>query len=98
MAEFVQLLQTAGPNINEIAKRMKVHKETARYWYREKLVAKGYVVHAVVDYRRLGLKRMLVIGRLSEEYRSKADRLVLGVDGHSYIANYFRQPCPRTSL
>ncbi len=90
MAEFVQLLQTAGPNINEIAKRMKVHKETARYWYREKLVAKGYVVHAVVDYRRLGLKRMLVIGRLSEEYRSKADRLVLGVDGHSYIANYFR--------
>jgi DNA-binding Lrp family transcriptional regulator len=88
MAEFVKQVEEVGSNINEVARRMGMFKETARYWYRWKFVEKGIGLGASVDYKALGFKRLLVISRVNREYRPLVQELFLAMDNKWYVTGY----------
>ena len=41
---LVKAMTKSGPHINRIAAELGIYKETARYWYKEILLKKGYTV------------------------------------------------------
>ena len=59
MPEVVKLLTELGPNIDIIARKTGVFKETVRYWYKAKILGKGMAVQAVPNEAALGMKRGL---------------------------------------
>ncbi len=72
-AQFIKLLTELGPQVTDIASRIRVHKETVRYWYHS-LLQQGFTVQASYDYEKLGMKRLVMLGcrelnpqRLEEE-------------------------------
>src|SRR5437879_12269451 len=60
MAEFVRTISRLGPNINTVSKSVGVFKETGRYWYKKKLLARGFAVQASLAYEMLGLKYIIM--------------------------------------
>jgi len=76
IAAMVKLITKDGPQINQVARELRVHKETARYWYKEKLLKKGYTVQAVPNHEKLGLRRVIAIGEFSQAFRPYADAIL----------------------
>lgn len=86
--EFVKNIEEVGPNVAELARRMGIDKKTARDWYRAKLANKGVKLRLRADYRVLGLRRVLVVARVNEDYRKLVQELFLAMDNHWYITGY----------
>lgn len=88
VAALVRLISTYGPQVNRIARELGVHKETARYWYREKLVKKGYTVQAIPNHERLGLKRVVALVEFSEMFRPYADAILMAMSELCYLSSF----------
>lgn len=90
MARFVRLLEELGPDVNQIARRMNVYKETARYWYRKKVVGKGYSILGSAAHLKLGLRRLIIIARVEPAYREHVQNLFVDMDGLWYVVGFSR--------
>jgi len=88
IAALVKLITKYGPQINRIARELGVHKETARYWYKEKLLKKGYTVQAVPNHEKLGLRRVVAIAEFSEEFRPYADAILMAMSELCYLVSF----------
>jgi len=77
-----------GPDIAGISRRMHVHEETLRYWYKEKLAKKGITHHAIPSYRRLGLERAIVEIEFAPQYRPIATRILSEMGERSYLGAF----------
>src|SRR5438477_3870875 len=62
-ARIVELLVRYGPNIEEIARATGIFRETVRYRCKKRIWERGLTVHAVLDYERLGMGKILAIAR-----------------------------------
>jgi hypothetical protein len=71
-----------------IARELGVHKETTRYWYKEKLLKKGYTLTAVPNYERLGLRRMVALAEFSERFRPYADSILTAMSELCYLSSF----------
>jgi DNA-binding Lrp family transcriptional regulator len=85
---MVKLITKYGPEINRIARELRIHKETARYWYKEKLLKKGYTVQAVPNHEKLGLRRVIVLAEFSDEFRSYADAILMAMSELCYLTSF----------
>lgn len=88
--EFVRLLEEFGPKINKIARRLGLHKETARYWYHQKIVGNGFVVQAVPDYGRLGLTRIVAVVKVNPGFKPIAPRIFEKMAHESFLSYFAR--------
>ena len=88
IAAMVNLITKYGPEINRIARELGIHKETARYWYKEKLLKKGYTVQAVPNHEKLGLKRVVAFAEFSEEFRPYADAILMAMSELCYLTSF----------
>jgi len=85
---MVKLITKYGPEINRIARELQIHKETARYWYKEKLLKKGYTVQAVPNHEKLGLRRVIALVGFSDEFRSYADAILMAMSELCYLTSF----------
>ena len=90
IGEMVKLITRYGPQINRIARELRVHKETARYWYKEKLLKKGYTVQAVPNHEKLGLMRVVVLAEFSELFKPYADAILMAMSELSYLTSFMK--------
>jgi len=90
MAAMVKLLTKYGPQINRIARELGIHKETARYWYKEKLLKNGYTVQAVPNNEKLGLRRIVAIVEFSEDFRPYADAILMAMSELCYLTSFMK--------
>jgi len=88
IAAMVKLISKYGPQVNRIARELGVHKETARYWYREKLLKKGYTVQAVPNHEKLGLRRVVALAEFSESFKPYADAILMALGELSYLSSF----------
>ena len=88
IAMMVKLITKYGPEINRIARELQIHKETARYWYKEKLLKKGYTVQAVPNHEKLGLRRVIALVGFSDEFRSYADAILMAMSELCYLTSF----------
>jgi hypothetical protein len=90
IAELVKLITKEGPQITQIARELGVHKETARYWYKERLLKRGYTVQAVPNHERLGLTRVVALVEFSETFRPYADAILMAMSELCYLNSFAR--------
>ncbi len=89
-AQLVQLLSEIGPDIPEIARKLGQFKESVRYRYKEKILNKGMTVQGVIDYDRLGLKRVMAVVDLAEEYRSYAESIFTSMNELCFLTHFYK--------
>jgi len=85
---MVKLLTEYGPQINRIAREVRIHKETARYWYKERLLKKGYTMTAVPNYEKLGLERVVALAEFSGKFIPYADAILMAMSELSYLSSF----------
>jgi hypothetical protein len=90
LAQMVKVIGQIGPDIPEIARRIKAYKETVRYWYKENLIKKGFAVSAMVNHSKLGLTRMVILADLEENFESYAPTLFTAMNELCYIVGFER--------
>ena len=90
---MVQLISEIGPDIPEVARRLKQYKESVRYRYKQKILNKGFAVQAAVDHERLGLKRVSCVVEFGEVYRPYADSILSVMSELCYVV-YFASTDP----
>jgi len=88
IAMMVKLITRYGPQINRIARELQIHKETARYWYKEKLLKKGYTVQAVPNHEKLGLRRVIAVAEFSDGFKSYADAILMAMSELCYLTSF----------
>ncbi len=89
MPRFVDDLMEFGPVIPEIARRMREHRETVRYWYKT-LLRRGFTIQASVNFEKLGLRRVVAIVRFSPEYDSYGEPILTAMSELCYLQSYVR--------
>ena len=90
MAEFVKAIGVRGPDIAEVSKSVGVHKETARYWYKAKLLGRGFAVQAAVAYERLGLKYVVMVVEFGDDVEEYANPILRAMSELCYVRYYNR--------
>ena len=88
IAAMVKLLAAHGPQINRIAREIRIHKETARYWYKERLLKKGYTMTAVPNYEKLGLGRVVAFAEFSGKFVPYADAILMAMSELCYLSSF----------
>lgn len=88
IAAMVKLITKQGPQINQIARELGIHKETARYWYKERLLKRGYTTTAVPNYEKLGLRRVVALAEFSEKFSPYADAILMAMSELCYLSSF----------
>jgi DNA-binding Lrp family transcriptional regulator len=88
--ELVKAIGEFGPDISRIAEGIGIHKETARYWYKNKLLAKGFAVQAAVAYERLGLRYLVMVVDLEDDFEERAKPIFRLMSEICYVRYYSR--------
>lgn len=87
---MAQYLTEFGPNINEIARRSGVFKETVRYRYHRFLLERGITVQASMSYPKLGFKRLVLIVKLAPACEAKAGLIFDALNDLCYLRSFAR--------
>ncbi len=82
---LVNLISEVGPDVAEISKRIGQYKESVRYTYKEKILAKGITVKANVDHEALGLRRIVMKARVAPEYEKLAQGIFSAMSDLCYL-------------
>jgi DNA-binding Lrp family transcriptional regulator len=90
MREFVRAIGVFGPDISKVSDRMGLHRETARYWYKTKLLAKGFAVQAAVAYERLGLKYVVMVVDFEDGLEEYVKPILWAMSESCYVRYYNR--------
>ncbi len=85
---LVKQITEIGPDIAEISRRLGQFKESVRYRYKEKLVKRGFQIKADLDYGALGLNRIVMKLKVSEEYAQEAPRIFEALNDLCYLVAY----------
>ena len=87
---MAQQLADVGPNINEIARRLRQFKETVRYRYHRFFLDKGISLQAMLSYQKLGFKRLVLIVKLAPECEANARVIFDELNNHCYLRSFTR--------
>ncbi len=85
---LVRLVSEIGPDIAEISRRLRQFKESVRYRYKEKLIKRGFQIKADLDYSALGLDRIVMKLRVSEDYTQQAPKIFEAMNDLCYLVAY----------
>jgi DNA-binding Lrp family transcriptional regulator len=87
-AELVKLLTEIGPDIAEIARRLGQFKESVRYRYKEKILKKGFSIHANVNHESLGLKRRVYVVDVDPYYEEYIRVIFSAMNRMCYLVGF----------
>jgi len=90
LKEFVKAIGVLGPDISDKCKTLGVHRETARYWYKKNLLAKGFAVQAAVAYERLGLKYVVMVVDFEDDFEEYVKPILRAMSEFCYVRYYNR--------
>ncbi len=93
MAEVVKLITKLGPDISLISRISGTYVETVRYWYKEKILAKGMSVQAVPNEAALGMKRVAARVRVAQSLLPRIHPTFLSMNDLSF-AEAFEMSTP----
>ena len=85
---MVDLISEIGPDIPEISRRLGQFKESVRYRYKEKLLARGFAVQAMVDHEKLGLQRVVIVADFADEFIPYVREVALAMNRLCYVVLY----------
>ena len=89
-AELVNMISEIGPDIPEIARRLDQFKESVRYRYKEKVLSKGFAVHALPSHEKLGLRRVMLLLDFNSLYATYANSILTAMNELCYVV-YFEK-------
>ena len=89
-AELVNMISEIGPDIPEIARRLNQFKESVRYRYKEKVLSKGFAVHALPNHGKLGLRRVVLLLDFNPPYAAYANSILTAMNELCYVV-YFEK-------
>ncbi|HEV2389684.1 MAG TPA: hypothetical protein VGS04_03070, partial [Nitrososphaerales archaeon] len=87
-AALVNLISELGPDVAEISRRLRQHKESVRYRYKEKIVKRGFAIKADLDYGALGLRRVVMKLRVSEDHSQQVHEIFEAMSEVCYLVAY----------
>jgi DNA-binding Lrp family transcriptional regulator len=90
IGEFVKAIARYGPDVTKASRSIGVYNETARYWYKKKLLANGFAVQAAVAYEKLGLKYVVMVVDLEDEFEEYAKPIFWAMSELCYVRYYNR--------
>jgi hypothetical protein len=88
MAQMAKLIMKLGPDIDLIARISGQYKETIRYRYKEKILAKGFAIHARLNFEGLGMQRVVMKVSLSGAYSRYAREIFLAMNKLCYLVSF----------
>lgn len=86
LVEMTRQLMEVGPEIGEIARRVGVFRETLRYRFQRYFVQRGLLVQANPYYAKLGLRRLLIVAKLSQSLEARASTVMPILGERCYLA------------
>ena len=66
---------------------LDIHRETARYWFRQ-LLKRGFRVQASRNHEKLGMKRVVMVVELGDLFESYADALMYAMGELCYVVSF----------
>ncbi|MDA4117632.1 MAG: hypothetical protein OK455_04735 [Thaumarchaeota archaeon] len=88
LVKMTKQIMEVGPNIDEVARRTGVFKETARYRFYRYFLQRGLVVQANLDYQKLGLKRLLIIAKLAPIFEQHSVAVMSDLNEMCYLTGF----------
>jgi hypothetical protein len=88
MAQMAKLIMKLGPDIDLIARISGQYKETIRYRYKEKILAKGFAIHARLNFEGLGMQRVVMKVSLNDTCSRYAREIFLAMNQHCYLVSF----------
>ncbi len=85
LGKMVAELIRVGPNINQVAGCLGISKETVRYRFKHLLLNRGFTLHAVPSYKRLGLDHMILIAGFASSFRLHATTILAAMHESCYV-------------
>jgi DNA-binding Lrp family transcriptional regulator len=82
-------METVGPNMAEIARRIGEPEESVSYAFRSNVLTNGYAVTAWPDREALGLRGIIAVVDIAQEYAHKMFELCDGMD-YWYLHSFNR--------
>ncbi|MDG7010835.1 MAG: hypothetical protein JRN57_01820 [Nitrososphaerota archaeon] len=89
-AELVKLISDIGPDVPEISRRLGQFKESVRYRYKEKVLGRGFSVHALPNHEKLGLRRVALLLDFAPPYETYAHSILSAMNELCYVV-YFEK-------
>jgi DNA-binding Lrp family transcriptional regulator len=87
LAQMVKQITEIGPRVPEIARRLRRHKETVRYWY-EKLEEHDFAIQGMVNHEALGLRRVILKVQVEKANEASMRALMTEMNEHFYVVSY----------
>lgn len=87
MAQLAKLIMKMGPDIDLIARISGQYKETIRYRYKEKILAKGFALQARLNFEGMGLRRVVMTARLGDTYMPYAKEVFTAMNKLCYLTS-----------
>ena len=88
MAQMAKLIMKLGPDIDLIARISGQYKETIRYRYKEKILAKGFALHARLNFEGLGMQRLVLKVSLNATFTRYAREIFLAMNKLCYLVSF----------
>src|ERR1700722_8400551 len=88
MAQMAKLIMKLGPDIDLIARISGQYKETIRYRYKEKILAKGFAIHARLNFEGLGMQRVVLKVSLNPTFAPYAREIFLAMHKLCYLVSF----------
>jgi hypothetical protein len=88
MAQLATLIMKMGPDIDHISRISGQYKETIRYRYKEKIIGKGFAIHARVNFEGLGMQRVAMKVSLNKDYAPHARDLFVAMNKLCYLVSF----------
>ncbi len=89
IGQMVRAMTELGPNIAQISSKLRIPKETLRYWYKG-LLKRGFAVQGIPNYEALGLKRVVCVVGFDDVVAPFADSILTSMSETAYLGTFAR--------
>jgi DNA-binding Lrp family transcriptional regulator len=90
LVSIIRELETTGPNLAEISRRLGEPKESITYRFKSAIEKNGYAVQARIDLSALGLQGAMAVVDVADAYADKVGDIFDGMDDRWYLTGFSR--------
>lgn len=90
IGDIVREVETVGPNVAEVARRLKLPEERVRRCYRSRVLKNGFHLIARSDWGALGLRPVRVVADISKTYAKYASDIFYAMDNRWFFLEFDR--------
>ncbi len=90
IASIVKEIEASGPNLAGVARKLNEPKESVSYIFRSIIEKNGYVVQARIDLGALGLRDVVAVVDITDEFSENIVDVFDGMDDHWFLFGFSR--------